>query len=178
MQGRVPGPRLHLGGRPQAQRTVPPQVAPPGLGAAGRALRGAPTGPPPGDGGPVSSPPAPAGRPPPGGGRKTAQPHRSACGPNPSPQPTAPQRRTAGAHDGGLSHKDPAQRTAPGRESRTPAPRDAAPLASAPTPSTRMLGVVGVRGSDPRPPTGARARERDGAPPAPAGQSTHRWTRA
>lgn len=178
MQGRVPGPRLHLGGRPQAQRTVPPQVAPPGLGAAGRALRGAPTGPPPGDGGPVSSPPAPAGRPPPGGGQKngTAPPVRVRPQPKPSTH-SPPETHCRGARRG-LSHKDPAQRTAPGRESRTPAPRDAAPLASAPTPSTRMLGVVGVRGSDPRPSTGARARERDGAPPAPAGQSTHRWTRA
>lgn len=177
MQGRVPGPRLHLGGRPQAQRTVPPQVAPPGLGAAGRALRGAPTGPHPGTADLFPVPQLPQGDPLPG-----AEKRHSPTGPRAAPtqalNPQPLRDALPGAHDGRLSHKDPAQRTAPGRESRTPAPRDAAPAASAPTPSTRMLGVVGVRGRDPRPSTGARARERDGAPPAPAGQSTHRWTRA
>lgn len=36
--------------------------------------------------------------------REVPQPHLSPCGPSPNLQPTAPQRRTAGAHGAELSH--------------------------------------------------------------------------
>ena len=119
---RPPGPRLHLGGRPRIQRTVPPGAFPPGLpanshsaaagrsgasapGSAGRGLHPARDRRP-----EASSPPAPAATPqlplrhP--SCREMPQPRLSPCGLNPNLQPTAPNRRTAPAHGGERAHEE------------------------------------------------------------------------